>query len=57
MSVLPAFLGVHPMHTWFLWSPEEGVQSLETGVSAAYGLPSVGARNQTYVLYKSSKYS
>lgn len=37
--------------------PEEGVQFPETGVSAAYGLPAMGARNQTYVLYKSSKCS
>lgn len=36
-------------------SPEEAVGSLEATVTDRYELPDIGAGNQTWFLYKSSK--
>jgi E3 ubiquitin-protein ligase NEDD4 len=39
MSVLPACMSVHHMHTWCLWRPEEGVGSPGIGVTDSCELP------------------
>lgn len=33
MSIWPAYMYVHPVHAWYLWRPEEGIDSRSTRVT------------------------